>query len=71
MPIHRWHWGKLVILWAWGVVVVGPTLWSFFTTPIREAPGIAAVTFVTSLVVLVALTAVTWRWLGGKERGTD
>jgi hypothetical protein len=68
MSIQRWHWGKLVILWAWGIVLAGPMLARFFSHPIAEAPGIAGFTFVASFTILMGLTVITWRWLGGKDR---
>ena len=67
MAIRRWHWGKLVILWAWGLAVAGP-LFAFFQRQQGENISPAQATaFLLSVLVLVALSAVTWRWLGGRE----
>jgi hypothetical protein len=67
--IHRWHWGKLVILWSWGSVIVALLIAQFLATPAREQPGVASMTFLGSLFILAALSTVTWVWLGGKESG--
>lgn len=65
--IQRWHWGKVVILWAWGGVIAALLLTNFLSSPVSEAPGTSSFTFFASVAVLAALTAITWRWLGGKE----
>jgi hypothetical protein len=67
MPIQRWHWGKVAILWAWGCVSVAPLLYRFFSTPVGESPLVSLGALVVPLVVLLLLTTLTWRWLGGKE----
>jgi hypothetical protein len=66
MAIHTWHWGKLVILWTWGVVCVGLMLVSFLE-PISESPGLHWVELILILIILVGLSVITWRWLGAKE----
>jgi protein-S-isoprenylcysteine O-methyltransferase Ste14 len=68
MRIHRWHWGKVVILWAWGGVIAALLLAVFISTPILENPALATIAFVGCLVLLIALSAVTWVWLTGKEK---
>jgi amino acid transporter len=68
VSLQRWHWGKIVILWAWGGVIVSLLLTAFFSRSAAEAPAVSTASFVGSLVILIALTAVTWLWLGGKER---
>ena len=67
MSVRRWHWGKIVILWAWGAVIVALLLTNFLSSPAGDSLGTATVTFLMSLVILIALSAVTWIWLGGKE----
>ena len=67
MSIRHWHWGKIVILWAWGGMLVALLLTNFLSSPADQSPALSTVTFVGSLVVLIALTAVTWAWLSGKE----
>jgi len=67
VSIRRWHWGKIAILWAWGSVLVGLFLTNFLSSPATQSPARSTVTFVGSLVILIALTTVTWVWLGGRE----
>lgn len=65
--VARWHWGKIAILWAWGGIVVALLLTNFLSTPVDQSPAISSITFLGSLAILLALTCITWRWLGGKE----
>jgi hypothetical protein len=67
--IQRWHWGKLVILWAWGGVAAGVLLAAFLSERVESNPLASALSFVTAVALAVALTIVTWLWLGGKEKG--
>jgi hypothetical protein len=67
VSIRRWHWGKIVIVWAWGGVLVGLLLTNFLSSPATQSPARSTVTFLGSLGILVALTALTWTWLGGRE----
>jgi len=67
MAIQRWHWGKIVILWAWGGVLVALFLTRFLSQKAEVDPGISSLTFLGSVLILGALTAVTWFWLGGKD----
>jgi len=67
MAIRKWHPGKLVILWVWGCIVSGLLLTDFLSRPAASAPLRELLELAVSLVVLVALSAVTWRWLGGKD----
>jgi hypothetical protein len=71
LSITRWHWGKIAIVWAWGGVFAALLLTRFLSSPANEAPILSAITFISSLGVLIALTAITWKWLGGKERRGD
>jgi hypothetical protein len=66
--IRRWHWGKLVILWAWGGTIAALFLTSFLSHPVGEAPVRSLLAFLVSLVILIGLSAVTWLWLGGKDK---
>ena len=65
--VAGWHWGKLVILWAWGAIAVA-VLWRVF---LSLTPGVQPVLTTGVLGVAVALllglSVVTWVWLGGKD----
>lgn len=67
MRIRRWHWGKIVILWAWGGIVVAMLLARFLSQKADVDPGSSLLSFIGSILILGGLTAVTWVWLGGKE----
>ena len=67
MAIRNWHPGKLIILWTWGGVFVALLLTDFLTRSVGSAPLAHMIEFVIVLVVLLALSAMTWRWLGGRE----
>ena len=68
VDIRRWHWGKIVILWSWGGLLVALLLANFLSSPAMVTPALSTVTFLGSLLILLVLTAITWRWLGGKDR---
>ena len=67
MAIRTWHYGKVVMVWIWGSVVVGLTLTDFTGGPVSTAPITHLLELATALVILITLSAVTWHWLGGKE----
>lgn len=67
MSIRRWHWGKIAILWAWGGGLVALLLTDFLSSPADQSPLRSTVTFVGSFAVLLALTSITWVWLGAKD----
>ncbi len=67
MNVQRWHWGKIVIVWAWGGVAAALLLTIFLSAPVERNPLAALFGLAGALGILGALTAVTWRWLGGKE----
>ena len=67
MNIQRWHWGKIVILWAWGGLLVALLLTRFLSQRAEVDPAGSLLSFVGSVFLLGGLTVVTWRWLGGKD----
>jgi len=67
MNIQRWHWGKLAILWAWGGLLVALLMTRFLSREPTADPTVSSISFLGSLIILAALTIVTWIWLGGRE----
>lgn len=64
MDVKNWHVGKLVILWAWGIVVIGIALQvlekiKHFTTGFIVIGAI--------FVIPIVLSVITWKWLSGRE----
>jgi hypothetical protein len=67
MPIRKWHFGKLIILWSWGAVSSALALTHFVSTPVSDAPILHACEIVFVLLILALLSGITWHWLGAKE----
>lgn len=67
MTIRRWHWGKIVIPWAWGGLLVALLLTRFLSQKAEFNPALSLLSFFGSVLILAALTIVTWLWLGGKD----
>lgn len=67
IKIQRWHWGKIVILWAWGCLFVVLLLARFLSQKAEVDPAVSFLSFVGSILTLGALTILTWLWLGGKD----
>jgi hypothetical protein len=66
--VRRWHWGKVALIWAWGGLLLALMLADFLSRPVGEALFAASFTFIGSILILIALSALTWIWLGGKDR---
>jgi hypothetical protein len=64
MAIRHWHVGKLVLLWAWGVVLSVVVIQIIAVTD-HFVPGFALIALLVS--ILVALSATTWKWLSARE----
>ena len=67
MRIQRWHWGKIAILWAWGGFLVALLLTRFLSQSAEIDPAVSSLSLFGSVLILGALTIVTWLWLGGKD----
>jgi hypothetical protein len=64
MAIRRWHYGKLILLWTWGIVLC-VVLIRILATITDFVPGFTLIAAL--LAVLIALSVITWKWLSGKE----
>ncbi len=71
MMVQRWHFGKLIILWSWGGVLSVIAFTDFVHAPVTNPPVRHVCELLFILVVLLALSATTWRWLGSKEFGVE
>jgi|HubBroStandDraft_5_1064220.scaffolds.fasta_scaffold175400_2 hypothetical protein len=60
--ISRWHLGKLAILWAWGALISALSLTYFLSTPVLSSPVAHLITLLVALIILIALSIVTWMW---------
>jgi predicted membrane channel-forming protein YqfA (hemolysin III family) len=70
MAVARWHYGKIVLLWVWGVALMGIVFTSI--QALSHPQSASQLIFAFLLLALLAaiplvLSIVTWKWLGGKE----
>ena len=56
-----------MILWAWGGVAAALAMTDFMTRSVQSAPVLHLFELSFVLVTLVALSVLTWYWLGAKE----
>ena len=67
MNIPRWHYGKLILLWAWGAVLTVFAL--YLLQEISSERFVAGTLLILAVLAIpIALSVITWKWLGGKER---
>lgn len=67
MTVAKWHSGKLVILWSWGGLFAGLALTHFLSAPVTASPLTHLLSLAFALMVLLALSILTWQWLSGRE----
>jgi hypothetical protein len=65
MAIRKWHVGKVVLLWLWGLA-----LCAFIVSILK-----GTTTFVIGFpllgllfAILISLSVITWKWFSGKEQ---
>jgi len=68
--MKHWHYGKLVILWAWGGVICLMLLYLKRNEKewLYEYVAMGLSLEFVLIIVPLALSVLTWHWLGGKER---
>jgi hypothetical protein len=71
MSIRKWHHGKLIILWSWGALLSALAFTDVKTAKPDQLTLFRLCELVLALCLLVALSVVTWVWLGGKEELTE
>jgi hypothetical protein len=67
MSISKWHPGKLIILWSWGGLLAALALTQFLGSKVESSPIAHLLDLLIALLILLALSAVTWKWLSGRE----
>jgi hypothetical protein len=65
MAIRKWHVGKIVLLWAWGLILT-IVLIQIVSRTTNFVPGFILIGMM--LAVWVALSVITWKWFSGKEQ---
>ena len=70
MAIRHWHYGQLILLWAWGAVISSFTLYVLATlSPDRYIIGSGLI--VIAIAIPAVLSIATWKWLSAKEGRGD
>ena len=64
MAVKQWHVGRIVLLWAWGIGL-SAVLIVVITKTENFVPGFIYLGVL--LAILLALSAITWRWFGEKD----
>jgi hypothetical protein len=67
MQIGKWHVGKLVILWLWGGVPAALCLNFSQSVDVKSAPFRYLASLLAGILLLAALSVVTWKWFSAKE----
>jgi hypothetical protein len=69
VAVIEWHPGKLILLWAWCVALALLGLFGVRAMPSGSRVGILVgfTLLVFAVTVPVALSVITWIWLGGRE----
>jgi hypothetical protein len=65
MALKKWHIGKIALLWAWGIAFC-IVLIQIISRTTNFVPGFILIGAL--LTILVTLSVITWKWLGGKEQ---
>jgi hypothetical protein len=65
MGIRKWHVGKIVLLWAWGIAACLVII----QLVVRTTDFVLGFILIGALLaILVTLSVVTWKWLSAKEQ---
>lgn len=64
--LQKWHVGKLGLLWAWGLVLM---LVAYDAIRKIDNPFLGFLVIAIGFAgIPIALSVLTWRWLGGREQ---
>jgi len=66
MAIRKWHVGKVILLWVWGV---GLSIFSLHILDFIKNMNfiLRSLLIVMIIVIPIILSVITWIWLSGKE----
>jgi hypothetical protein len=62
--LRKWHPGKLVILWAWCIILMVVCADWLHKDP---GPMWGTVLIILFLLAPITLSVITWHWLSGRE----
>lgn len=64
MNLKNWHYGKIVILWIWCLILIMLIIKSLEFVK-HFVPGFLLIAVICGM--LITMSVITWKWLGGKE----
>jgi hypothetical protein len=67
MSLSKWHPAKLILLWSWGGLFAALALTQFLGSKVESSPIAHLLELLIALLILLGLSVVTWKWLGGRE----
>ena len=67
MALRQWHYGKLVMLWAWGVTVMAVGV--RILRDLKPERFLLGTLLILGIVAVpISLSVMTWNWLGAREK---
>lgn len=71
MALRNWHYGKLIILWSWGILASVLSWYSSESLAPERGESTRAILSIVAMgltfLIPACLSVITWIWLGGKE----
>jgi len=64
MAIKKWHYGKIILLWGWGIGII-IVLLNLLESIENFLIGFPFIILLIGIPVMLSI--VTWKWLSGKE----
>lgn len=65
VAVRKWHVGKIILLWAWGI---GLDAFSLHVLESTQNFVLGTAIIVAIVGIFLVLSVITWKWLGGKEQ---
>ena len=69
MRIAAWHYGKLIILWAWTALLVCLIFYGGVDVLANGSTGKKLTILLAMGILPVGMSIVTWKWLTGRQGG--
>ena len=66
MAIKNWHFGKIILLWAWGIVFTLLLMIQLESSK-KENYVLGSILILFVVATPLILSVITWRWLSGRE----
>ena len=65
MNIRSWHYGKIILLWMWAIML------EFLGLHLLELINHFIMGFIIIIMILIIpiiMSVITWKWFGSKEK---